>query len=101
MYIGIAKNEEGFFELNQHLSHHLHTQEEFGSKAPEFKNAFIIYPFSSSINIDSLEENEFVGIASQDLVRLKFSSLKEKQEKLVVMNTATFRNKRDFNAHRL
>jgi len=100
-YIGIARNEEGFFELNQHLSSHLHTQKEFESIAPALDNTFIIYPFSSSINVDSLRENEFIGIAPQDLVRLKFSSFKERQEKLVVMNTATFRNKRDFNAHRL
>lgn len=100
-YIGIAKNEKGFFELNQHLSNHLHTQKNFESIAPLFDNAFVIYPFSSSINVESLRENEFIGIAPQDLVRLKFSTLKERQEKLVVMNTATFRNKRDFNAHRL
>jgi error-prone DNA polymerase len=100
-YIGIAKNEEGFYELNVHLSRHLHEEKSFDSKAPVFPNAFVIYPYSDKLDINSLRENEYIGIAPRDLVRLKFSGTHIQKEKMVALNTATFRNKRDFNAHRL
>jgi DNA polymerase-3 subunit alpha len=46
-YIGIAKNNLGFKEINLHLSEHLHQGKNFESAAPQFENAFVIYPFSS------------------------------------------------------
>jgi len=98
-FIGIAKNNEGFYELNKFLSHHLHTGEKIPSVAPKFQQSFVIYPFS---NIPQhLSENEYIGIRPADLNRLKFSEWKGKQHKLVILQTATFRTKRDFNAHRL
>lgn len=98
-FVGIAKNNEGFYELNKLLSEHLHNEKDFAPVAPAFQHVFIIYPFS---NIpDQLKENEFIGIRPSDLNRFKFSEWKNKQEKLVMLQTATFRNKRDFNAHRL
>ena len=38
-YVGIAINNEGFRELNEHLSCHLHTNITFHSEAPAFNNA--------------------------------------------------------------
>jgi DNA-directed DNA polymerase III PolC len=99
-FIGIARNNEGFYELNQFLSKHLHTEEKIPTIAPAFQNAFVIYPFSN-VPDKKLADNEFIGIQPGDLNRLKFSEWKNKQHKLVVLRTATFRNKRDFNAHRL
>ena len=46
-FIGIAKNRDGFYELNKFLSHHLHTGEKFADRAPEFENSFVIYPFDA------------------------------------------------------
>lgn len=100
-YIGLAQNEDGFYELNTHLSRHLHTGTPFDSKAPAFDNAFIIYPYSDKIDINALRENEYMGITPRDVVRLRFSSANLAREKLVALHTATFRHKRDFNAHRL
>jgi len=48
-----------------------------------------------------LRSNEFIGIKPSDLSRLKFSEWKYHPEKLVVLAPVTFRNKIDFNAHRL
>jgi len=44
-YVGIAQNNEGFYELNTHLSEHLHEAKDFNPIAPMFKHAYIIYPF--------------------------------------------------------
>jgi DNA-directed DNA polymerase III PolC len=99
-FIGIAQNNEGFKELNDFLSHHSHSGEPIPDIAPAFKHAFVVYPFSTHIEA-TLQENEFLGVAPEDLNKLLFSPWKKQQDKLVVLKTVTFRNKRDFNAHRL
>lgn len=99
-FVALAQNNEGFKELNDYLSHHLHHKKTIPEKAPDFKQAFIIYPFSSHVN-SKLKPNEYLGVAPSELNRLRFSRWVDKQEKLVILQTVTFRNKRDFNAHRL
>ncbi|WP_350292705.1 DNA polymerase III subunit alpha [uncultured Croceitalea sp.] len=102
-FIGIAKNNKGYEELNRFLSHHLHHKTKIPQRAPIFKDAFIIYPFEKVLLNEQNEflNHEFIGISIKDLRRLPFSRLKKLDEKLVVQQPVTFRNKRDFNAHRL
>jgi error-prone DNA polymerase len=106
-YVAIAKNNEGFAELCEHLSMHLHNEESFEERAPNFKNAFVIYPFEKVFKEGlkpeqfPLNSSEKIGIAVRDIPRLRFSPWKDHADKLVVMQTSTFRTKRDFNAHRL
>lgn len=99
-FIGVAKNNEGFRELNEYLSAHLHEKKKFPDTAPDFQHVFIIYPFSG-LQRSSLKAHEFLGVAPEDLSKLRFSSIPYDEEKLVILRTVTFRNKRDFNAHRL
>ena len=158
-YVGIAKNNQGFKELNTHLSEYLHEKTPFEERAPEFENAYVVYPFSAVKNlgwINDLRSNEFIGVTPRDLNLLKFTFSRQKTEneltslqvdksgsrtnhthrkllienreqktanreprtpnpelrtpnfeprtpnsKFVLLQTTTFRNKRDFNAHRL
>ncbi|MDQ3048890.1 MAG: DNA polymerase III subunit alpha, partial [Bacteroidota bacterium] len=99
-YIGIAKNNEGFLELNQHLTAHLSEQQPISRQAPEFANSFVVYPFNS-IHPRALREYEYIGIRTYDLNKLPFSEAKNFLHKMVVLHPVTFRNKKDFNAHRL
>lgn len=99
-YTGIAKNNDGFRELNEHLTHHLHSGEQFPEHAPVFSNSLVIYPFEK-IEYTSLRENEFVGIKPSELKRLPFSEWKNRQDKLVLLYPVNFLSKSDFNAHRL
>lgn len=97
-YIGIAKNNIGFENLNTHLTAVLHEETELLDKAPDLQNAFVIYPFKKRKTYE-LKDNEYIGISQHDLdyIRLK----KIDTSKYVILETITFRNKRDFNAHRL
>lgn len=99
-YIGIARNNEGFQELNEHLSSHLHSGQSFEAIAPEFNNAFIIYPLNAYKGWQ-LKDNEFIGVSINDLSTLPFLSAKHQSQKLVVLQTVTFASKSRFNAHRL
>ncbi len=106
-YIGIAKNNKGFRELNEHLSRHLHEKKSFDDRAPQFENAFVIYPWTklaekgSQLYKSSLLPHEFVGLHPTEINRFKFNNSGIFPEKIVALPTASFRNKRDFNTHRL
>ncbi|WP_209402364.1 DNA polymerase III subunit alpha [Pseudozobellia sp. WGM2] len=102
-FIGIAKNNEGYLELNNFLSDHLHKKKQLPSVAPKFEHAYVVYPFEKALlnEIVILNENEYIGISIADLRKLPFSKLAGLKHKLVVQQPVTFRNKNDFNAHRL
>ncbi len=99
-YIGIAKNNEGFLELNQHLSAYLSGQIRFQIQAPEFKNSFVVYPYNT-LHPTQLRDYEYIGIKISDLNKLLFSETKKQLHKLVILHPVTFRDKKDFNVHRL
>ena len=98
-YVAIAKNTDGFREINEFLTAQLHKKKEFDADAPDFKYAYVVYPFTSELR--DLKEHEYLGVSPKDLVRLPFTVWKNHQDKLVVLQTASFRNKRDYNIHRL
>jgi len=98
-YIGVARNNNGFRALNEHLTHYLHSGEKIPDRAPEIVDAWFIYPIGA-IHPKELKENEFVGIRPVQVNRV-FGDLRKYLDKLVVLQPVTFRNKRDFNIHRL
>ena len=99
-YVGIAKNNAGFRELNEHLSEHLHADQAFAAQAPRFQHAYVIYPLER-YNGQALDENEFIGISVSDLVKLPFSAHRQLAHKMVMQQPGTFTNKRSYNTHRL
>ncbi len=98
-YTIIAKNNRGFHEVNSFLSQHLHHQKAFPKTPPHLGNCWIIYP--SENQPKKLKENEWYGVSLQDLNRLKIDRNPEKEAKTVLLQAMTFRNRRDYNAHRL
>ena len=102
-FVGIAKNNEGYLELNNFLSEHLHEEKEFSFTAPKFTHSYVVYPFEKVLEneIKTFKPYEFIGISLANLRKLPFSRLLKLKDKLVVQQPITFRSKRDFNAHRL
>ena len=99
-YVAIAKNNEGFKEINEFLTDHLHEEKTVESIAPSFKNAFVIYPYSAYTG-QELRDNEYIGMSTKDIISYKFLSSKISHDKLVILQSLSFLNKRSFNAHRL
>ncbi len=112
LFVAIARNNEGFKELNEYLSEYLHSGEGIPPRAPRFKHAYVVYPFQKYTGF-KLRKLEFIGVKPADLPRLIYPPHQMDKEKLVVLQTVTFRSKidkdtekrvvlkRDFNAHRL
>ena len=103
LYVGIAKNNLGFMELNNFLSNYSHNKKPLPEIAPRFENAYIIYPFEQVMKLEKVyfQEDEFIGVNIEDLKKLPFTNFKEQAGRLVVQQQVTIRNKKDFNAHRL
>lgn len=103
LYIILAKSNKGFEALNRFVSGHLHEKKEFPLFAPELTDCFVIYPFEQALLIDkaSFSVREYIGISVRDLNRLPFNKLKTLKDRLVIQQPVSFRDKKDFNAHRL
>ncbi|NNC49012.1 MAG: DNA polymerase III subunit alpha [Flaviramulus sp.] len=100
-FILLAKNNEGFQNINRYLSQFLHDDSlKIPEQAPQLEHTFVIYPYKHGANFN-LKTNEFLGIKPQDLNKLKFSKWNCLRNKLVVLQTVSFENKKDFNTHRL
>ncbi len=98
-YVALAKNNEGFEEINRHLSHHLHTKTDFNAQAPVLEHCFVIYPLNTYTGFE-LKAHEYIGVQPDEVRRLRLMKNLPNQ-KLVAMPTATFLQKRHYNAHRL
>ena len=102
-FIGIAKNNAGFLELNNYLSDYSHSKKTIPNEAIEFNDVFVIYPLEPVLeqNKTTFKTNEYIGVSVEELRKLPFSKYIHFTDKLVIQQQVTIRNKRDFNAHRL
>lgn len=99
-YVGIAKNNEGYRELNQHLSEYTHKGQPFPQSAPNFEHVNIIYPLSKYKKC-KLKNYEFIGISAKEVSILPFLYKYLDLSKCIIFQPLSFIQKRDFNAHRL
>lgn len=99
LFIGIARNNIGFRELNEHISAINLGECDYTFPAPDFKNVYIIYPYGKSIG-RPLKENEYIGIKPTEVSRL--ISLKDVSlmKKLVVRQPVTFSDNTTYYLHR-
>ncbi len=102
-FVAIAKSNTGFENINRYLSTFLESKTAIPDQPELLEDVFIIYPFEKALelNLTSFKENEFVGISIAEINKLRFSYLKKYEDKLVIQQQVTIRNKSDFNAHRL
>ncbi|RKE47116.1 DNA polymerase III subunit alpha [Sphingobacterium detergens] len=96
LYIGIAKNEYGFQELNEFMTKANRDEVKLPSTAPEFNNVFLIYPYGA-IDVKGLRDNEFIGIQPTDLNRIVFEPASN-YDRYVILQTVSFR-KHEFKLH--
>jgi len=129
LYIGIARNNEGFRELNEFLTDHNFTGEPLPSRPPSFPNAYVIYPAGGGVNGSTtprdngsnsgvsgggathadgtgstvtpamLRDNEYLGIRPSAAGRL-LSTPKSELSKYVILQPVTMESPADYPVHR-
>ena len=95
LYVALAKNNKGFAELNRFLTQHNLTKQPYPEMAPEWEEAFVIYPFGKR-RPNQLKANEYLGVRFSQLTKM-FAC--ESFEKLVAMQPVTFAEEADFELH--
>jgi DNA polymerase-3 subunit alpha len=105
-YVLLARDNEGFEQINRYLSGLLH-REAFSAppEPPPMPGVLVIYPFAKGLELflsgRSFKEGEHLGVSPADLPRLKFTKAGVPADKLVILKTVSFQNKKGFNTHRL
>ncbi|NRB50916.1 MAG: DNA polymerase III subunit alpha [Saprospiraceae bacterium] len=87
-YVGYARNEEGFHELNQFLSYYNLRHLPIPDVAPAFDHAFIVYPYQSDQQYQ-LKPNEYWGIRF-DQINLLYRARKTVLDKTIILQPITF-----------
>src|SRR5690606_9453710 len=99
LYIGLAKNHAGIGEICRLLTAYNCDGAELPIKAPDFENVYIVYPFSNRPAI--LNDNELIGIRTEELNILIQEQWHQHMEKMVVWSPVTVSVKNEHNLHRI
>lgn len=95
LYVGIAKNPEGFRQLNQIL------ENDPLPHIPEgLTECWIIYPKRPK-PLSQFKPNEFLGIPPKYANQLYHKELQQHPDKLVILHAVSLLGPEDFNTHRL
>lgn len=121
-FLLIARSEKGFTGINRFLSYHLMQEVDFDStpwqsaywqdnNADERKmfeqEVTVVYPLevvlNGSVSTEKLKEYEYIGVKPFQLIKMRQlpAAIKRRSRKFLALATATFRQKTDFNTHRL
>jgi DNA-directed DNA polymerase III PolC len=100
LYIGLARNNEGFAALNELLSEHNQSGKPLPDVAPPMQDVWIIYPRLLK-PIGQFRENELLGIRPEHVARLFGHELRRHAHKLVALSPVTFFDEQGYHLHRL
>src|SRR5690625_4818668 len=91
LYVGIAKNMEGFKELNELLTEANKTKQALPKTAPEWENVFVIYSYKSRAT-SSLRPNEFIGV-HDTYPSLVIMDSPQERNRYVICHSVSFKRK--------
>lgn len=100
LYLGIAKNDEGWRELCTLLTESSLSGQPLPAEAPEFQHCYIIYRKLPK-GVELLRDYEYVGVRPEEVNKLYSSYLKNYPHKLVAFSPVTFTDQDGFKAHKL
>ena len=99
LFTGLARNKEGFKELNDYLTWHNLNKKRFTPGRAVFNNVIVIYPFGFR-KPRELNDHEYTGVSYASLSKLAVSDYRNFPDKLVIMHPVTFKDKSDFFLHK-
>jgi DNA-directed DNA polymerase III PolC len=100
LYLGIARNDEGWRELCSLLTESSLTGEPLPKEAPELNHCYIVYRKLPK-GVELLRDYEYAGVRPEEVNQLYSSYLRNYPDKLVVFSPVTFVDQDGFKAHKL
>jgi error-prone DNA polymerase len=99
LYIGIARNNEGFRELNEFLTGYNFNKTPLPFPAPVFTNAYVIYPLNTKLN-RKLADNERIGVVPGEVNGLLTLRLNISRQSMVILQPVTLSCNDDMQVHK-
>ncbi len=100
-YILLAKNNDGLLKIHEFLSYHKQGKIDFPLRPSlNLENLWVIYPYEEHPPLDSLEEQELIGIRMDDLHKLSWQEALDR-DCWVVLHAVTFQDQFHYNLHRI
>lgn len=99
LFIGLAKDNAGFKELNDYITWHNLNKMEFSLNGCSFSHVIMVYPFDLK-HPGELKDYEFTGIKPSQVNRLITSDYRNFQDKLLVWQPVTFQNQKGWFLHK-
>ncbi len=98
-YIVLARNAEGFRQINTFRSRHNIHDTPLPQRFPVCEHTLSIYPFGNNDTI-APGPNEYIGIRATGLHRLHTSPLRHHTDRLVALHPVSFQNATGYGLHR-
>jgi DNA-directed DNA polymerase III PolC len=95
-YIGIARNEAGFKQLNEWRTYHNLHKQALPENAPELSDVYWVYPFGKK-DIAALKEQEYIGVRPAHLNKIR---LQAATAKYVIWQPVTFSEEGHHHLHK-
>ncbi len=108
LFTGLAKNNEGFRELNDFLSYHTVNNLPLPDQSPEFENVYVIYPIPPLLQArgrggevpKKLKSYEFIGVRPSGIRKLIRTENSPGSDRYVILAPVTFSNEKEYELHR-
>ncbi len=97
LYTGIAKNEAGFRELNEHMTLANREKAPLPETAPEFKQVYVVYPHGKK-ELNHLRDYEYIGVPFPLLSRIQLEP-RSHYERYVIHSPVTFQDAAAYRLH--
>lgn len=100
LYSLIARNNDGFREINEFITLYNQTGETYPERAPQFRQCYVIYPLQQ-LPDQPLGDHEFAGIALRDLNKLRTNAKsKYLSDRGIILQPTTFAGAEGYALHR-
>jgi DNA polymerase-3 subunit alpha len=99
LYILIAKNSRGFYQINQFLSRFQLRHQDYPAEPNIGEDVFVIYPLESYPERD-LNENEWIGVRPRQLLSLFSHPASRQASRLVVLHSVSFQDEQYYDLHK-
>ncbi len=98
LYVGLARNNEGFRELNETVTAHHLSGAPYPAAAPALDNVYFIYPFGRKKR-NELTGNEYTGIRPSETGKLLSTDYRHDRSRLVLLQPVTFSDRAGYVLH--
>ncbi len=100
LFVALAKNTQGFGEMNEWLTDINMGHKAHSYTAPAANDVFVVYPFENAPR--RLRENEYIGVRVEQLNKLYNSPLNKYKDRLIIHHPVTVDADRDsFRLHKI